>query len=751
MSRLSSIWRRFARSITKRKTTFPPSNEHMAQRTMNSSPLAGTETGQLDYEYEPLQDAASIRLFELLPGLPESQLQIVIHSIHLPSTQKYEALSYTWGEPGQTHELSVSGGYKFKIRTNLQSALRELRLPSQSRWLWVDAICINQKDNAEKAGQLLLIPAIYRFSEQTIVYLGKADEHSDELLKYAEERAKATIRNVKLTKEGNADEVDEDKICEFIIRFLCAKDGPKSTKEAATKVEEFIKLLARPWFSRIWTIQEFAVAKRVVFRCGTATCEWYSLYFLFVEFLSIFKDLRRFVGSEDAYGESFMRGQAGFRGMMELRAKCLRSEPLDFQELIHTSSPRQASLDHDKVYGLLGLWQHTNRATMHLLPNYDLSVPAVYTAYATAFAKSSREFTTSTHNPALNLLYDASCCAQKLDGLPSWVPDWSKAPSRLSLGRNTKNISLSEIAMYYDASGWQSWTTKPEQNQMPLIPTPPKPSIFPMACPEVTDGILSFRGVICDEIEKLLRIPPVRSIRVDLPPLFEGMKTLVTNMARNPYPTGEDMATVAWKTLVGNRDGGGRSAPEEWAESYVAAPGVLQSFPKSFAFTVNSGGAELWDKAWGDEKAFLDRWPHSSNPEENLRYIYSSHPDPQTYASRLSDLKLYQRHTDFFTAIKHMAAGRTLCLTSKGFIGWVPDSAHPRDQICVIAEATIPFIVRPYDKETYHLVGESYIHGAMNGEYLQLDDVQVEMSTLQGNDGKESMFPYVAARVISFR
>lgn len=335
--------------------------------------------------------------------------------------------------------------------------------------------------------------------------------------------------------------------------------------------------------------------------------------------------------------------------------------------------------------------------------------------------------------------------------LPSWVPNWSSIIIRKPLGGVTTNVSASKIAIYYDASGWQSWTSETQVKPIPLVPIHPDPEILTEHYPKVVDKTLKFRGVICDEIDKLLRIPPVRSIRVDLVPLFEGMRMLETSMAKNPYPTNEDMTTVAWKTLVANIDYySNQSPPEEWRESYIAAPEVLDRFPNSFAFAINGSG-DPWDKAWGDMKTFLDGRPNSQKSEDFTNYVEVSHPDSATYLQRLYDLQEYQRHVGFFAATKIMATGRTLCLTKKGLIGWCPDSAEAGDQICIVAQAAVPFVVRPYDAETYTFVGDSYIHGAMNGEYLLHDDMPIEVNMLRGNNGEEVVFPHIHARVISFR
>ena len=98
---------------------------------------------------------------------------------------------------------------------------------------------------------------------------------------------------------------------------------------------------------------------------------------------------------------------------------------------------------------------------------------------------------------------------------------------------------------------------------MAVVPVHPEPEVEPTRYPQVINSILSFRGVVCDELENVLQIPLVLSIRMDLHPLFEGMKMLETSMARNPCPTDEDVTTVAWRTLVGNRDGAEQNPPEE--------------------------------------------------------------------------------------------------------------------------------------------------------------------------------------------
>lgn len=63
-------------------------------------------------------------------------------------------------------------GHPFEVTVNPALALRSLREPRQSRVLWIDAICINQKDTDEKNIQIPLMGDIYKTASQVVVWLG---------------------------------------------------------------------------------------------------------------------------------------------------------------------------------------------------------------------------------------------------------------------------------------------------------------------------------------------------------------------------------------------------------------------------------------------------------------------------------------------------------------------------------------------------------------------------------------------------
>jgi hypothetical protein len=60
--------------------------------------------------------------------------------------------------------------------------------------------------------------------------------------------------------------------------------------------------------------------------------------------------------------------------------------------------------------------------------------------------------------------------------------------------------------------------------------------------------------------------------------------------------------------------------------------------------------------------------------------------------------------------------GRNFGTTRKGYVGWFPTSAKKNDIVCFLKHSDVPFVLRTSKiAGTYTLIGDSYIHGLMNG------------------------------------
>lgn len=88
----------------------------------------------------------------------------------------YEALSYEWGIVTDTSFLISIDGTKVSVRENLWWALWYLRHPSETRLLWVDALCIDQENGEERNHQVSQMGQVYSKASRVIAWLGRASD-----------------------------------------------------------------------------------------------------------------------------------------------------------------------------------------------------------------------------------------------------------------------------------------------------------------------------------------------------------------------------------------------------------------------------------------------------------------------------------------------------------------------------------------------------------------------------------------------
>src|SRR5690348_3380219 len=89
-----------------------------------------------------------IRILELQPGDGNDKIQgsLKLISIKCLKPERYSALSYSWGSDSQPRRSIFLDDMEFKVRRNLFQALQQLRYRDHPRLLWVDAICIDQRN-----------------------------------------------------------------------------------------------------------------------------------------------------------------------------------------------------------------------------------------------------------------------------------------------------------------------------------------------------------------------------------------------------------------------------------------------------------------------------------------------------------------------------------------------------------------------------------------------------------------------------
>jgi hypothetical protein len=138
-------------------------SSYTGQRLLNNK-ASGPNGLNLDFQF---------RLVNILPDSPGARIQCSLEAVTLGTSKgDYNALSYHWGEVNSAKKIELDGEL-FPVRENLHLALQHIRHTTERRRFFIDALCINQKDNDEKSCQVQSMWAIYKFAKHAVVFLGK--------------------------------------------------------------------------------------------------------------------------------------------------------------------------------------------------------------------------------------------------------------------------------------------------------------------------------------------------------------------------------------------------------------------------------------------------------------------------------------------------------------------------------------------------------------------------------------------------
>ena len=131
----------------------------------------------VSFSYDSLPSADSwIRILRILPDSTSDLIRCSMTSVELNPATEDTCLSYTWGAPALSKAITVNS-QRLPVRENLHAFLRECTIRKQciNTSLWIDAVCINQDDIAEKNKQVAMMGEIYSHAKQVIIWLGSGD------------------------------------------------------------------------------------------------------------------------------------------------------------------------------------------------------------------------------------------------------------------------------------------------------------------------------------------------------------------------------------------------------------------------------------------------------------------------------------------------------------------------------------------------------------------------------------------------
>lgn len=344
-----------------------------------------------------------IRLLKLLPGHFDDPIKCYLEHTPLASAPYYDALSYTWGDATQTSPIVLDDA-PYPITTNLEAALRYLRDPQGVLSLWVDAVCINQLDIKERNIQVPRMRDIYEQPGRTVVWLGDYPPYKKESVG----SAFAFVERVfeKILSETGADAA---------VQSMVSDHGDD--------IRVLNSILQRPWFNRVWVIQEIAMCKTPEKYLSAPDEPGIVLGYsriLFTRFCLSISVIAMYGGIRDPPEHFQSRGPNDVTwifGRRRMRNELLTGHvALNQAEQLVTFASRsafafEATDERDKLYALLGLLS-SRTLPLQLQPDYALTAERIFLDYAVYMLEETKY---------LDIL---ACSSGSRPGFPSWVPDW---------------------------------------------------------------------------------------------------------------------------------------------------------------------------------------------------------------------------------------------------------------------------------------------------------------------------------------
>ncbi|KAK5732503.1 hypothetical protein LTR17_010442 [Elasticomyces elasticus] len=201
-------------------------------------------------QYKQLAHSRNIRLVRLHPLSSLSAVRCDLFECDSEASPEYDALSYEWGPSSADVSIIYINGAATHVRRNLFDALTVLagEMEQSSRLLWIDMLCINQADLAERNDQVKMMGRIYSKANIVIAWTGTADR--------GDEFAMLGLRMV-LNNE---------------VPLLDSAVGIQHVY-----VQDFAKWCTRSYWSRLWIVQEVFLARKIVVYTGPKSVDWHEV------------------------------------------------------------------------------------------------------------------------------------------------------------------------------------------------------------------------------------------------------------------------------------------------------------------------------------------------------------------------------------------------------------------------------------------------------------------------------------------
>ncbi|RYP69512.1 hypothetical protein DL769_005259 [Monosporascus sp. CRB-8-3] len=624
-----------------------------------------------------------IRVLELLPPNGSDELSGRLSVINIePPSRSFKALSYTWGSESKSDAISIirsdgkaGGAKKLDITNSLAIALRHIRRAHETLPIWIDQICIDQKNHAEKTDQVRLMGLIYSRAKQVLVWLGPAARDTDVLMD-----AWKTIGNEATKLMDSGDPTDDE--CMEVCKRAVNTFGPLARNRV---VQHWFE---RSWFTRAWVTQEFCLCPDTVFVCGTQSIPVESVLYI----LNLLKELELYMPPDV---DSAAQAQLALceditsmpaRHLFQCRERQLKQKA--GQQLhtllrnLYVERETQATEYCDRIFSLLDLAEDASALNL----TADYSDPGDK-GTARILTKAARAMITNPTSGRIDVLCYAQFpkAKQLANYLPSWVPDW-----RGNLSESFYENGMDELNLF--AACGQHTRVKPVES--------PNQSILGLngywvdAIEEVSNSLKSMMDAqSVDEQSVDEESVVAQSIQALLSQVDDFCQRALAKTA-TAYPSKAPMAEARWRVPI--------------LDLYETYEGRIRAPPQ----------AEL------DYRSCLETMQSALARSVPLSNLWSTFQICRAMRGEgLDDGQLWQRYLLTTTRVVDMLP----FLTRQGYLGMAHGHAKAGDEVVVFCGGRIPFVLRPLksklgvsgrSEQLFSFVGEAYCHGIMDGEIL---------------------------------
>ncbi|KAH7161688.1 heterokaryon incompatibility protein-domain-containing protein [Dactylonectria macrodidyma] len=617
---------------------------------------------RLMLSYEPLPSDRHIRLIRLSSGALDDPVHLRLVPTSLDSSPTFEALSYAWGDVTSDPKVVHCDEALLQVGQNLHSALVHLRHQTETRVLWADAICINQKDDEERGQQIQIMADIYSAATRTLIWLGK--ETSD------------TIRAVAAIQRFH----DESHIGWAVFAGDAATPQYYGLLEAlfgsrhAMEVKQIGQLLCRSWFGRKWIVQEVLRSADPQLVLGTQTLPW-NLLENFVYYLVVYKVEHYLCGPRlNPTIMSHLRNVA-----MLLSGRLTRDDPqgstlLD-QVIKYCSFECRDQRDH--IIALIGIAADVSSQEMAMFANYVQPSSETFYRFARWCILNNRCLKIFSLKTWIPVGTSAIPCGH----LPSWAPDIA-------------NLSLSKAygrPLHYEPRGFCA--SGDSQLSATLS----------------DDGLLALKGSIVDSIS-VMGTQEIVSAH-DEPPHLDASTNWVVEACRRLLLFLDELESI----------GGGADAAEPADQG---RPSRFGFFKKALGLRPREPqGPQLSERrvdflrtVLGDCRCELAT--KELQAFETYMKLFRQCQQMRNHESLPQiQQKVLEASPKWDSRLQNFGY-RRFCRSEKGRFGWVPRYAMRGDTICVFEGGMTPHVIRRERNGRYKLVGDCYVQGLMLGEAM---------------------------------